>query len=483
MNPRQGPDHRTSSFELADFPLGGAASVALGRKLAFYLVVAASGTVLGLALARLPLLLVVGGLAGMALVTIILVKPYWGLLFYTVIFTLRLGEVYPILGTLHLERVVGVLTLAGLFISQHRREGRTLLDGTRQTRLLMLFLLMVLPSVPFAYWRKAAVDGLIEMMRIVAFYVMIVHLIDTRTRLKAFLWIYCLSMLWLASTSLWSYFSGHAQLSMGVERAVGSTSAGGNANELGATMACSFPLLFLLSTTRALGRKRLLATFGWMLLLLTMAITGSRASLLGFLGGLVALWWISSRRAMFGVLGLGALVLGLSFLPGQYKERYSTITSGKLDGSSMARVQTWKNGLRIVSARPIFGVGIACFGSANAALNGSWLSSHNLYLQALGELGLVGGAVFFMFLAEILRLNRRTRRRLSECESDWDLERTVLGGVFAGLVVLLVAGMFGHSMMRRTWYIFAAVDLVILRLYLQASQAPAGAHPSLKGHQ
>jgi O-antigen ligase len=473
-----------SPHDLSDLPFGGAATVFLGRKLAFYTTVAVSGLAVGWALVRLPLLQVVGAFAGLAFVITVLVKPYWGLLFYTVLFMLRLGEVYPVLAALRLERLVGVLTLAGLFFSQHRREGSLFLDGTRQTKLFLAFLLCVLLSVPLAFWRGAAVEGLVDMVRIFAFYIMVVHLVDTRPRLKIFIWIYCLSIVWLGSTSLHNYLTGHAEFAQGIDRASGTTSAQGNANELGTTMACSFPLFLLLSMNRSVGKKRFLIALGGLALLVTMALTGSRASLLGFLAGLMTLWWRSRRRVLLAVLGLVALVLGYSILPEQYKQRYATITGVELEQvrsqgrDSESRMQTWMTGLRMVSQRPIFGVGIACFGSANGALTGNFLSSHSLYIQVLAELGLVGATVFFMFLVEMLRLNRKTRRRLVESGKEWEFERSLLDGVFAGLIVLLVSGVFGHSLMRRTWYLYGAIGLAVLRLYLQGSPLVSRTHPN-----
>jgi len=370
-----------------------------------------------------------------------------------------------------------------LFFLQHRSEGRVSIDGSKQSRFLYLFVLAVLLSIPLAYWGSKAIEGFVDIIKILVFYVLVVHLVNTRKRLKDFVWTFSLLTAYLAGNSLYAYFTGNLKFAQGIERAVGQTSAGGDPNHLGATMASAFPLFFLLVRQKALGWKRITFAGGLPLLIITMSITGSRSALLGFLGCAVYLWWTSSRRVMFGIVGLSILVGGYLLLPQQYQQRYSTMTETELDASSQSRINTWKAGIRMIMDRPLFGVGIRCFGVAHGmnyspSYQRSWLESHNLYLQVPAEIGLVGALFFFAFLIEFLRLNRRTAKLLANHDSDWSYEQTVLRAVFAGCIVLLITGVFGHSLTRRTWYLYGALGLATFRIYLDyITNLP---HPSLK---
>ena len=49
---------------------------------------------------------------------------------------------------------------------------------------------------------------------------------------------------------------------------------------------------------------------------------------------------------------------------------------------------------------------------------------------------------------------------------DWAFERSLIQGMFVGYVALLFTGIFGHSMMRETWYLYAALGLATLRIYV-----------------
>ena len=92
-----------------------------------------------------------------------------------------------------------------------------------------------------------------------------------------------------------------------------------------------------------------------------------------------------------------------------------------------------------------------------------------LSLQEVARDGLVGAAAFFSFMFSFLRLNRKVARQLEgdDDPDEWAFEHTLLQAIFAGYVALLFTGIFGHSMMRSTWYIYAALGLATLRVYLQ----------------
>ena len=426
----------------------------------------------GGALAGLPPFLVIGFVAAVLVVIAVLARPFWGLLLYTTIFLLRPAELYPVLVPLHLERVVGLVALASLFLSQHLRDRRLSIDRSPQTVLLLIFLVPVLLSVPFAYWPSQALAGLIEILKIVVFYVLVVHLVDSRKRLRVLVHMICILVAYIAATAYLGYVQGGAEFAQGIDRAVGETSAANNPNSLGTTLAATIPFFLLFVFHRPLGWHRTLFAAGAGLLFVTMAVTGSRASILGFLGGMVCLWWISRRRFLVGVVGFFLLAAGFLLLPEQYRTRYSTITQSERDASSQLRLATWKAGRQMIIDRPLTGVGISCFGTAHAIdyspeSKRSWLRAHSLYVQVPAEVGLIGALVFFAFLLEFLRTNRRTVRLLRRSGGDWNFERVLLNALFAGCMVLLISGVFGHSLLRRTWYLYAGLGLSVLRLYRQ----------------
>jgi probable O-glycosylation ligase (exosortase A-associated) len=447
-----------------------AREAALGRRVVYYGVATLLCVVGAAALVMFSPEIAIGLVIASVCGVMVMVRPFWGLLLYTCLFLIRPGELYPALGVLHLERVVGAVTLAGMFFAQQQGGGRLLFDRSRQTGLLMALLGAALLSVPFAYWPRGAGMGFIEMLKLVALYLLIVHLVDSHSRLRIYIWLLSLLTVYIAADAYISYLRGAFFFAQGIDRAVGETSVANNPNQLGTTMAIAIPFFLLLALHRPLRGWRIFFGLSTLLCTVTMMLTGSRASLLGFVAGMGFLWLTSRRRLLVAALALPLLVASFVALPGQYQTRYGSMTSERLDGSSQARVDTWVAGLQMAIDRPLFGVGIHCFGTAHASHYSpenrrNWLESHSLYIQVLAEMGLVGAVTFALLLIEFFRLNRRAARALAGAGERWGLERTVLRGLLVGFVVLIVSGIFGHSLLRYTWYVYAALGLSILRLY------------------
>jgi probable O-glycosylation ligase (exosortase A-associated) len=426
--------------------------------------------VAGIVLAHFPPELVIGAVVCALAVFIILTRPFVGLLLYVILYMLRPAELYPVLAPLHAERVVGLLALGAMYLEQYRTSGRLLFDGTRQTRLLFLFVIPILLSIPFAYWRMGAVNGLIDFLKLLVWYMLVVHLLNTRLRLKIYLALLLALTCYVAVGAFIAYLGGSSFFTQGVDRAVGSTDVGANPNTLAATLSATIPLLFLLTLCKQLRGLRLFAGAGTLLLTITMVLTGSRSGLLGFLGGLLFLWRGSRHRLLVGLVGVVILGAGVLWLPDQYKTRYSTIiTSPTQEGSSRARFELWKRGLRMVCDRPLTGVGIGCFAAANASAYSpegrpSYLVSHSLYVQVASEVGVLGSLVFFAFLFEVFRLYRRTARRLSAAGPSWRFETVLLQGLASGTFVLLITGIFGDNLLKHTWYVYSGMGVAIARL-------------------
>lgn len=428
----------------------------------------------GFAIPLINPMLLVGGVLGLGFVVAILARPFWGLVAYTATYMLRPGELIPAIDPLHVERLVGLLALGSLFLAQLLVDGRIRIDKSKQSRLMLFLILTVAVSVPTSFWIPQAVGGLIDFLKIGVFYILVVHLVDRRSRLRIFLWIYCGSIVYDAIQSVFDYFHGDILHAQGIDRAIGRT-GGVGANELGATMAATIPLFLLWAMRKGSGRWRLLYAAIFVLLLMTLALTGSRSALLGFLASMGYVWWHSKNKLAFGVLAIMLLGLGVAALPEQYKGRYDTIITSaesteNLDDSSKLRLIIWGAGLRMMAARPLTGVGIHCYGIANGMEfsppgHRNWMEAHSLYIQVPAEIGFLGALAFFLFVAELLRSNRRLARRLVEEEEDWSFEEVLLNGIFAAILALLVSGVFGHSLDRRTWYLYAGLVVAVNRIY------------------
>ncbi len=377
---------------------------------------------------------------------------------------------FPALRSLHIERVIGVITLAAIFFEQYRHAGKLSLEWSRQTRLLLLVIVAIMLSIPFAYWRYQAVSSLVEFLKLLAWYIMIVQLVSTRRRLRLFIGLFLALLGYSAWTALRSYLGGSFQHTMGIDRAMTQVGMGGHGpNALGAAMAITIPMMTLLALHRELRWFRILPTLGIVLMVVTMVVTGSRSAFLGFLGMLGFLFLRSKKKVLVGALGILILLVGSQVVPEQYAERYRSIVSDERDGSSRHRMELWSKGLHMMTDRPLTGVGVGCFMTANAKAyspegNPDYSVGHNLYVEVPAEIGIIGALVYFAFILEMYRLNRQTHKGLVLSGGRWEFEAKVIDGVAAGMVVMLITGFFGGNFMRYTWYVYAALGAATARI-------------------
>ena len=154
------------------------------------------------------------------------------------------------------------------------------------------------------------------------------------------------------------------------------------------------------------------------------ALTGTRGSVLGVLFALVV-FTISSDRSKVGTL-LTAAVAGICLVAivylypsmfGDLFERFTTIREDEGSG----RLEIFQQALQIFAQHPVMGVGWDGFLALTRTL------THNVYLQVLADLGLVGFAVFCWWMGTLFVSSRRSSDRVTL----WVLLATLL---FQGLV-------------------------------------------------
>ncbi len=451
------------------------------RRAAVVLALIAFCVMVGLAAIAVRPVIIIGAVAGIGAVIAILARPYLGLLLYTAVDLLRPGELYPALAAMRLERTVAVVALGAMYFDMYRREGKLLFDRSPQTRWFLAFLAAVACSVPWSYWSSFSADVFIDLLKLLAYYLMIVHLANTRGRIRAWTWTYLLFIGYFAVTSLRAFYAGDYLFAQGIERVEGATSLGTDPNTLATSLGSALGL-FLLAGLRDRARLgRLLSLGGIAMIVWTISFTGSRGGVVALLSMLVWLWWRSPRRVVTGALGVLLLVGIFQVLPGQYQRRYASIGESERDESSEARIDAWKKGAHMLADRPLFGVGAGCFGIAHAdhyssGRMKSYLNAHNLVVQLFAETGVVGGVTFFGFVVAFMIVNRRAARVFRGRGSEWRFETGVADGIMAGIVFLFAASLFGHSLYRSTWYIYAAAGLALHRLAVttEASANPAG---------
>jgi O-antigen ligase len=386
-------------------------------------------------------------------------KPFLALMALLTVYIIQPGELYPSLGSLHLERVLVLLVFATcLFHGEKFRFPKI-------TKRYLWFYGAMLLSIPFAFWRGGAAYNCEQYLEIVCFHIFIVALLTTEERIRQFVVALVGLTAWLGASALYMYHQGVEQVAMGIERAVGITSAGGDANTLGITLAIMMPMEFLLM---AKGNPKWMRVFGLGVLALSLATiitTGSRTSFFTFLALLMILLLRSPKNLKFiPVLALGLPLLWV-VIPQQYKARYETVNQLQDDESYQNRVLSWRGGVQMFLSNPVTGVGPGNYTYANGTkfwpgIPRHWLNAHSLYFQLLGELGSVGILTFGSYVICLFVLNRRTARTLKERGASV-LLRQYPGFCNASLYLLLLTGYSAHNLYRNTWALLGAISAAV----------------------
>ena len=158
--------------------------------------------------------------------------------------------------------------------------------------------------------------------------------------------------------------------------------------------------------------------------------------------------------------------------PQETKDRFLTlqgafdvVTTGEDQRTSMtSRWILIQRSWTVFIENPVLGVGIGCFASINGTRWGLWFPTHNMYTEALSEMGIVGTAAFFFL---ILFIYKNINWSLNYLTSN-QVQNTFLYHLTTGLKVYLtlrlVIGFFGHDLYRNWWWLAAGLSVVIVRL-------------------
>lgn len=410
-------------------------------------------------------------------------KPFVGLLALLVVYIVQPGELYPHLAPLHLERTLALFVGVAFFVHGNRFRFPPV------TKWFLAFYGAMILSIPLAFWRGNSILFCFAFLEVVIFHLLIVSLLKTEKRVEQFIVTNVALVGWLAATSLYLYMTGTRIFTMGIERAEGLTSAGGDPNTLGITLVTTMPLALLLTNKGNSKWVRLLGLCVTLISVWTLVITGSRTSFFTLLLMVLLLILADWRRKLkfLPILLVLAPVLWIA-VPQQYKARYETVDHLKDDESYQNRILSWEGGIQMFLHNPVTGVGPDNYTDANGekywpARPRHWLNAHSLFFKLLGELGIVGIITFFGYLFNVFRYNSRMARLLKERGASVIAQKYPVYCRIC-LCLLLFTGYSAHNLYRSSWFIFGAITaaLAVLEKTTSAADVPAAAVEQKKKH-
>jgi len=413
-----------------------------------------------------------------------LYRPYFGMLVFLAIHFIQPGELIPLISHLRIELVYGCLLL-GVILIRHLLRPKASRERDRIVFGALAMLAVAGLSVPFAIWRGGALDSTIELAKLIAVLYLIRTLIESEKDLRGILWLMMILLGWYSISSLIAYRNGGFYYlrygnMLAVDRAMGINSLVGAPNELAGMVLALLPFLVaLIRTSRRIWSRITLLVLATCALA-ALVLTGSRTAVLSLLA--LAVYYVLQFRHKLLTLAGCTLLMAIIWvsMPSAYKQRYLTVKSyaegGQLDASNEFRLEVWAAGWKMFLDHPVIGVGAGQFSTAFALLyskeHHQWMNPHDLLLQVICELGVIGLIAFTYFVVQVRRaINIPLHIRNSRFKFHYEIA-VACDVMFLGVLLLSITG---HTMYRPFWYLLgglAAANLSLVRAAQQKTVAP-----------
>lgn len=332
-----------------------------------------------------------------------------------------------------------VVTAISMFMSKEPKR----IPWTRETKLLVVFLLWMILTTAMAFYTNLAWEQFIKVLKIQAGTFMTLMLINSKERLRIFIWIIAVSIGYYGiKGGIFTIVHGGQYRVQGPS----GTFFSGN-NEMALVMIMTVPLIRYLHLTETKGWVKL--GLAGAMFLTTIAAFGSQSR-----GALVAMaamgtmLWIKSRNKMMtGLLIVFSAFTAVSIMPAEWFARMNTIQNYEQDESALGRINAWRTAFN-VATHNITGGGFEAFRAPTfrryAPDPNRVHDVHSIYFEVMGEHGFPG---FFMFMTLMAFTWFKASSIIRTCKQDpekkWAADLAAMvqvsiigyaaGGAFLGL--------------------------------------------------
>ena len=384
----------------------------------------------------------------------------------------RLTSRFPVLGSIRFELLLGGLILICVLLTSHADKWRL---STNVSQRLNYFLLYIFLSLPLVTWPGSVLRfHFVEWVKVALFFTFLVVLVRTVDQLK---WIFGVFMgcqvfriiepLYLHVTT--GYWGSSAHSTVGgspstLLRLSGAPHDVVNPNQLAWVIVTMVPFLFyLLWKGGRLGK--LLALLAAPPFLYCLLLTGSRSGLLSLIVTLLAMCFFSKRRVkslvVLAVFAMPVAIYSFGSLGSDMQTRYLSLIDDTVSGADTAqgRVDGWARGMRSIKNNPLFGNGLGTCQETNVnVLGGRAQITHNLYIEILQEVGIIGLTFFMLFIVAIFKSLKETKRLMSvhgQGENGWLFRLATATQVW--VVMDLFYSLSCYGLRSWEWYFFGGI--------------------------
>lgn len=395
---------------------------------------------------------------------------YAGLVLFTILLYLRPNELLPI-GTFPIVRIITIGTLLVFFLERLDRGGPVSIMPTPFKYLLILAGLSIL-SIPLGLDPASSFAAFTELfLKILLVFLLTINVVTSFRRLRLLMEVTVVCAAIVGLFTLYQFAQGKNL----VEdfRAAGALGGiFGNPNDLALAMNVLLPIAVGLGLSRPHPISKLLYFACAVALLMTTAITHSRAGFLTVvIAGVFFLVQLGRRYPAVWAVGALAAVALLASSPGRVFTMFDASGGERTAAASAsARWELVKRSVAVAGANPIrwtFGVGMNNFHivSIKEKVN------HNAYLQVFNEIGLPAMIFYILFLVSVIGITARIAKRYRRVRGYRQVWLTAIA-IQTSLIAYAVGSSFASVAFH--WYLYypAAFAVCLQQLLPRAERLP-----------
>ena len=412
---------------------------------------------------------------GVAFITVVMADLSVGLCMYALLAFLN---IVPGAGAfLSFDKVAGaLLALSWMAAVASRRQARRAFFSAHPyfSAVMMLFLVWVLLSLTWADMPSVGLEPASRYILNAFLFLIVFTAVRTRQHV---IW---LVAAFVTASTLAAMYGLVVPAPAGDDGRLGGSL--GEPNELAAVLVAGIVLaagLAAVMRRRPLSRALLIGAAG--ICLISIFLTLSRGGLIALAVAMIVAPFVAGRwrpaAALFAVATLSSVVLFFAFVatPDQ-RARVTEV------GSGSGRADIWAVGWRMVEANPIHGVGVGQFQSsavhyliAPGVIKRSDLIidtpkvAHNIYLQVLAEMGVVGLIPFLIIIGFSLRCALMAARAF-ERRRDQGME-LMSRAVLVALVGILAADFFVSQQFSKQLWLLLGLCPALLAISSRRAEA------------
>lgn len=318
-------------------------------------------------------------------------RPWVGVMGWTWISLMNPHALAWHLNVMPVAAIMAGCTLLGMLLGKDRKD----FSPTPQTTVLILFMLWMCLTLPFAFNVEGSIPMWKRVMKIDFMILVSLVLLHSKRHLLIFSWVVVGSIGYYGvKGGLFTLLTGGAHRVWGPPN----TFIEGN-NEIALALVIIIPLLRFLQLQLTSKLARLAITLGMGLCIAAALGTHSRGALLAIAAMGLALWWYGGKNLSVLIWITLAGLAAFLFLPEHWFERMSSIGDYESDDSALGRINAWWMAWNLAKDR-FFGGGFDIYNLEQFYLyapnQNDVHAAHSIYFQVLGEQGFVGLGLFIL---------------------------------------------------------------------------------------